>query len=221
MEVSAKAPEKLHQIVFDEYQKKVPKGAKVIDLGAGEGAFAQKAILRGDLVVGVDRENWKIKAPFLSVNLDEVGFAESIVRDFGRFDVAIAIEIIEHLENPFAFIRECARLLKKDGLLFLTTPNVEAINSRVMFLIKGRLAYFDEYSTIRSAHITPVFSWKLDMALEEASFEKISDKYVLHEFTLGKHNIKGWLSGVLAAMLYPFVKGNKRGSNRVLIAKLK
>lgn len=220
MRVKAKASEKLHQEVFEEYQRLVPKHSKTADLGAGEGAFSLKVLSRGDSVVGVDKEDWKINAPFLRINLDKE-FAETIISNFGEFDVVVAIEIIEHLENPFAFIRECARLLKNGGLLFLTTPNVEAINSRVMFLVKGRLAYFDEYATIRTAHITPIFSWKLDMALEEAGFEKIVDKYVLHEFTLGKHNLKGWLAGAFALMLYPFVKGNKKGSNRITIAKLK
>ncbi len=39
------------------------------------------------------------------------------------FDTVIAGDIIEHLENPSKFLRECNRVLKKEGLLILSTPN--------------------------------------------------------------------------------------------------
>lgn len=223
MKVEAKAPKKLHELVFRIYDSMLPRNCRTIDLGAGEGAFSLRLLKRGDSVLGVDSiDDWKVEnVPFIKVNLDSVDFADNIVSKFGKFDAVVAIEIIEHLENPFAFVRECKKLLKKDGYLFITTPNVESMNSRVMFLIKGRLIYFDEYSTIRSAHITPVFSWKLDMALQEAGFEKNYDTYVLHEFTLGKHNVKGWIGGLISLLFYPFVRGNKRGGNRIVVARLK
>jgi SAM-dependent methyltransferase len=40
-----------------------------------------------------------------------------------QFDIIIAGELIEHLENPGQFLRNMARHLNKDGVLFLTTPN--------------------------------------------------------------------------------------------------
>ena len=39
------------------------------------------------------------------------------------FDKVIAMELIEHLENPNLIIKECIRILKPGGLLFITTPN--------------------------------------------------------------------------------------------------
>jgi SAM-dependent methyltransferase len=39
------------------------------------------------------------------------------------FDIIIAGELIEHLENPGQFLRNMARHLSKNGVLFLTTPN--------------------------------------------------------------------------------------------------
>jgi 2-polyprenyl-3-methyl-5-hydroxy-6-metoxy-1,4-benzoquinol methylase len=40
-----------------------------------------------------------------------------------QFDTIIAGELIEHLENPGQFLRNMARHLRKDGVLFITTPN--------------------------------------------------------------------------------------------------
>jgi 2-polyprenyl-3-methyl-5-hydroxy-6-metoxy-1,4-benzoquinol methylase len=212
--------DELHQSVFELVQKYLSKESRVLDLGAGQGAFSKrlKAIGHDVLAVDGDRENWRLpEVEFQTVDLD-LEFAP-LIKGVG-FDAIVAIEIIEHLENPFSFIRQCAKLLKKDGILFVTTPNVEAINSRVLFLIKGRLNYFDENATLRPAHITPVFNWKLDMALEEANFDKIHDEYISQIYTLGTHNLKGRIGGILSKIVYPFVKGEKYGENRIVVARL-
>jgi SAM-dependent methyltransferase len=55
----------------------------------------------------------------------------------GAFDYVVSIEGIEHTENPFRFLRECARVLKTGGTMFLTTPNVSSLQNRLLFLITG------------------------------------------------------------------------------------
>lgn len=40
-----------------------------------------------------------------------------------RFDTILASEIIEHLDNPLYFLKECKRILKPNGTIILTTPN--------------------------------------------------------------------------------------------------
>lgn len=52
------------------------------------------------------------------------GDAEKIVRYFPKnsFDCIVAGELIEHLENPFNFIKGCKKILKPGGLLILSTP---------------------------------------------------------------------------------------------------
>jgi SAM-dependent methyltransferase len=53
------------------------------------------------------------------------------------FDLAISTEGIEHLENHFAFFREFWRVLKPNGTLIVTTPNITALRSRVRFFGSG------------------------------------------------------------------------------------
>jgi SAM-dependent methyltransferase len=52
------------------------------------------------------------------------GDAENLDRFFPEesFDSIIAGELIEHLENPYAFLRGCKKVLKPSGLLILSTP---------------------------------------------------------------------------------------------------
>ncbi len=46
-------------------------------------------------------------------------------------------EGIEHLENPYVFLREISRILKDGGLLILTTPNIVSLRSRIRFMGSG------------------------------------------------------------------------------------
>ena len=191
------------------------------DLAAGEGAFSVRLKELGHEVTAIDfsDENWK--APEIALEMQNLDgeFAEKILAGDNKFDAVIAIEIIEHLENPFRFARECAKLLKSGGLLFLTTPNVEAVQSRLIFLYTGRLLAFGDYETVRPAHITPIFKWKLEMLLGEAGFEIVGEEFNRELFA--ERNYKMKLSAFIARMLSPFVKGEKGDEGRIIIARLK
>jgi SAM-dependent methyltransferase len=55
----------------------------------------------------------------------------------GSFDAVLCVEGIEHLENRFAFFREARRVLRAEGTLIITTPNIVAARSRVRFFGSG------------------------------------------------------------------------------------
>ena len=49
--------------------------------------------------------------------------AEAILAEGARFDVVLALEIVEHVADPQAFVATCARLLRPGGLLIASTLN--------------------------------------------------------------------------------------------------
>ena len=75
------------------------------------------------------------------------------------FDVVLAVEVVEHLENPWAFMREAVRTLRPEGFLIITTPNVSSIPSRLEYLRSGVLPYFRQESFEGCYHVTPIFPW--------------------------------------------------------------
>ena len=211
-----------HEVVLDLVKQFVPAPARVVDLAAGEGAFSLPLQRLGHNVTAVDfnRDNWKATdIPLELCDLDSE-FADSLVAEHGKFDAVFAIEIVEHLENPFRFIRQCAALLKPGGLMFLTTPNVEAVNSRLIFLYSGRLKSFGAYETVRPAHITPIFKWKMEMMLEEAGFETVHECFNRTLYATGT-NLKGKIAAVAGRLLSPLLKGEKGGEGRIVVARLK
>lgn len=62
-----------------------------------------------------------------------------------RFDVIVAGEIIEHVDNPGAFLTSCREHLAPGGLLVMTTPNTFSVNNLAKGLIFGRVALFHEH----------------------------------------------------------------------------
>jgi len=86
------------------------------------------------------------------------------------FDVVRACEIIEHLENPWHFFRECHRILKPGGLLALSTPNIQCPLSRAMFLKDATLSYFGPQD-IAGGHINPLPYWELSLISQRTGFK--------------------------------------------------
>ena len=64
-----------------------------------------------------------------------------------KFDTVIAGDLIEHLDNPGLFLKNCKKHMKKNSTLILNTPNAFSINRLLMGLIlRGRLPQFEEHT---------------------------------------------------------------------------
>jgi SAM-dependent methyltransferase len=72
----------------------------------------------------------------------------------GSFDLALAVEVIEHIENPGLFLAEMARLLRPGGLALFTTPNLHSAQAKLLFALGDRLKQFDAKGD--PTHITPI-----------------------------------------------------------------
>ena len=211
-----------HDSVIELVRKHLTSPSRIVDLAAGEGAFSLRLKGLGHAVVAVDgfSENWRLPEIDLRVHDLDSEFANSIVDGGDKFDAVVAIEIVEHLENPFRFVRECAKLIKPGGLLFITSPNVESVYSRLIFFYTGRLNSFAAYETVRPAHITPIFKWKMDMLLAEAGFEYLHEEFDEQIFA-PRTNLRVRLSEKLSRLIAPLVKGSKGGSGRIVVARLR
>ena len=94
----------------------------LLDLGAGSGNNPHMNF-RGRVakVVGIDPDTSVIRNPFLDDA--KIGKGEFIPCDDAIFDVAIAANILEHLEDPENVFREVYRVLKPGGVFAAKTPN--------------------------------------------------------------------------------------------------
>jgi len=94
-----------------------------------------------------------------------------------EFDYTVAIEIIEHLENPWAFMRECKRITS--DIIIVTTPNILCPASRKLFEAKGYFHWFEPNRCLEYGHINPIPEWELeyifkclDLRVEEKLYDE-------------------------------------------------
>ena len=66
-----------------------------------------------------------------------------------KYDVVIAWDLIEHVDNAWLFLENVKRHLKKDGVFIFNTPNAYAINFLVKWLLSwGTVHQFYEHVTL-------------------------------------------------------------------------
>lgn len=123
---------------------------KILDIGCSTGYFGKLLKDQGAYVVGVDISADAIEDA--KKNLDEALVLdvniERLPHKKGEFDIVVAAEVIQFLYNPEMVLRELNRVLKDDGKLVITTPNLLYWGNRLKFL-KGEFVYqkigvFDE-----------------------------------------------------------------------------
>jgi 2-polyprenyl-3-methyl-5-hydroxy-6-metoxy-1,4-benzoquinol methylase len=103
----------------------IHKSSKILDAGCGSRnqLISRKTV---ELLIGCDidecsiKENGDISVGIMS-NTEEMGFREN------TFDLIMSFDMIEHLKNPQAFIKNASKSLKQGGVIFLVTPNRNSI----------------------------------------------------------------------------------------------
>ena len=86
------------------------------------------------------------------------------------YDVIVSPEVIEHLENPRAIIREWFRLLRPNGTLIFSTPNNESFRSLFSLILQGHFVAFVD--SCYPAHITALVRKDIGRILNESGFSQ-------------------------------------------------
>lgn len=162
-----------HQVIYTkalELIKKFSKKDSILDFGAGRGYFV--SLIKSQCEVG------SLKAVDLMAKPEgfdsDIQWVQSDLNNSlelpdDSVGMISALEIIEHLENPRHVFRELYRVLKKDGVLILSTPNVESWRSILSLIKRGHFVDFTGKSY--PAHITALNRQDLLRAAQESGFK--------------------------------------------------
>lgn len=190
------------------------KGRRILDVGAGAGALAARLASQGFDVTGVEREVERFGAdtPIIRADLDDPSWSDHVP---GRFSLILAVEVIEHVENPIQFLRALSRLLDPKGLAVVTTPNMESFPSRAKFLLQGRLRLMDMHGD--PTHISPIFGDLLvRQYLPKANLQLVAqDFYPRQGFVTGR-SVYSWLLQLMPGWA---MKGSLRGDIRIVVLR--
>lgn len=146
---------------FEPYRKT----NKILDFGCGTGYFLIEAKKRGWEVYGVELSQEAIKQCVQK----NISTSKDIIHILGyekeMFDVIVSIEVLEHINNPNEELTNFRSILRKGGLVYVTTPN---FNSVLRHYLKAK------YNIIKyPEHLTYYTPATLKKVFEINGFKKI------------------------------------------------
>ncbi len=117
--------------IVERVERRFPgrAGLSLLDVGSGGGIAAEALATRGFQVLGIDAAAETIHAARAHAGRRglpvayRVATAETMLEEGHRFSVVTALEVIEHVPDPDAFLNVLGRLLEPGGVLFVSTLN--------------------------------------------------------------------------------------------------
>lgn len=149
-------------------------GKRALDVGCGAGLLCEPLARLGASVTGLDAAPENIaaaKAHAEPQGLDIDYRNEAVERFTGRgFDVVTSLEVIEHVDDPQAFVHGLAECLAKDGLMILSTPNRTELSRLMLVELAERTGRIPRGTHHHEQFITPE---ELEKMLAEAGLQVI------------------------------------------------
>ncbi len=121
----------------------IPPKSSVLDIGCSSGNFGKELIDNKKCIVdGVEpyEKDAKLAKQKLRQVFDFNIENEAPSKLLGRYDIINYGDVIEHLINPVEALKNTKKLLKKDGKVIFSIPNMAHISVRLM-LLKGNFEY--------------------------------------------------------------------------------
>jgi SAM-dependent methyltransferase len=168
--------EAIYRLVARTIRDRHAGGGTLVDVGCGTGALWGAARDRFDRYVGADvvrYEGFPEGGTFHEVDL-ETG---RVPLPDGSADVVAAVETIEHVENPRAFVRELTRLARPGGLVVVTTPNQLSLLSKLTLVLRNQFNAFQEAPGLYPAHLTALLEIDLIRIARESGLADPATRY--------------------------------------------
>lgn len=163
-------------------------GGRLLDIGAGRGSFVREARAAGFDAIGLDMEPGAI-AVWSETRLPGVvadGFRAPFAA--GVFDLVRLKEVLEHVEDPLALVKEARRLLRPGGIFLAHVPTPYS----QLYPVGN---FWDDYT-----HVRPMSRLGLRRLLADGGFEVLR----IDAYTAGRSPVERAL-GLVLARVFPHI----------------
>ena len=104
------------------------KNINILDVGCGGGLLCEPLKRLGANITGLDAsknniEVAKLHSKEMNLDIDYVHSSPENFKSKNKFDVILNMEIVEHVASIDLFIHNCSELIKKNGMMFVSTIN--------------------------------------------------------------------------------------------------
>jgi len=185
----------------------------ILDIGCYDGTFLSLIKNRSNNFYGLEASEWGFqKSRQKGINVQQYFFDDvaKFPHENGFFDIVIAGEIIEHIYDTDFFLSEIYRLLKPDGHLIISTPNIASLGRRLLLLFgKNPIIELSPNKLDSSGHIR-YFTFK---ALGEI-LEKHNFKIIFSQSDCVNFSKEGKIKSALLAKIFPTF-----GASVIMLAK--
>ena len=104
------------------------KKLNILDIGCGGGLLCEPLNRLGATITGIDASNdnievAKLHSKEMNLKIEYIRCSPENLNFKNEFDVILNMEVVEHVSNTSLFIKNCSKLLKKNGIMFVATIN--------------------------------------------------------------------------------------------------
>jgi len=159
----------IYQMVKQTLATRHSGGGVLVDVGCGAGQLSGFISDTCDSYIGVDAIRYAEFPDDSAFHFADLNLELPLENDSA--DAVAAVETIEHLENPRAFMRELVRIAKPGGTIIATTPNQLSLLSLFTLFTRQRFNAFQDVHY--PAHVTALLEIDLRRIASECRLEEI------------------------------------------------
>jgi 2-polyprenyl-6-hydroxyphenyl methylase/3-demethylubiquinone-9 3-methyltransferase len=171
---------------FERDTKKLDclKGLRILDIGCGAGILSEPLARLGADVIGIDpaEENIEIAKAHADESGVEVDYRATTAEDLAaggeRFDIVLAMEVVEHVVDVPEFVATCTSMVKPGGLMIAATLN-RTMKSFALAIVGAEyiLRWVPRGTHQWDKFVTPD---ELEAALESGGLDVIGERGVIY-----------------------------------------
>jgi len=161
---------------------------EILDIGCSTGYFLNFARDFGWKTLGIDVNQNVIEYAKKKFNLDvKAGELEESNFPDNQFDAVTLFDVIEHLPNPLLTLKEVYRIVKPNGIVLLTTPNIDGIFPKLTYFLFAKTIGAWEHPT-PPGHLYQFSRRTIRRILENANLKVLFIKSyeIPLQYTVGK-----------------------------------
>lgn len=170
MSLEERANAGLHPHILAQIESlQAARTSRIVDVGCGSGAMLDRLAAQGyTSLYGLDIEPPRRGRPGITFIECDLDACFTPIED-ESIDLAVSVEVFEHIENIGSLLAELSRILSPGGKILATTPNVHSLEARLRYLLLGKLKQFDAIGD--PTHILPIFLFSFERILQRHGFE--------------------------------------------------